>query len=290
LLSPLFASFAFPERGKTQYVDGMLRASFPHPDDWHTLLAKSEVLQELTIVVPPEAGYLLNSKQGGKLGIADINFVQRELFKRVSKHPGSLILAVTSNTAYYVEADATICCTWGTHGSDEATGNSFVLASYLNSAPAIVQDQDVQPLTEQMTEFINDPLYDPLLPVNGNGTGNNVEFWMRPATMRPGDQGPCGGSRIATPYFLLEPTDTNRKNNLPYSKPFVITNGTSTYHLQNVALLPWYLGTGNTFSFPDATVLAKAAKPCPVRAASEINSEPKPRSCAVRWDGPRVCR
>lgn len=280
LQSPLFVSFASSGQASTQYVDGMLRASFPHPDNWHTLLAKSDVLGEVTIQVPPEAGYLLTSKQGGKLGIADIAFIQRELFKKLPKRPGSLLLAVTNNTAYYVEADATICCTWGTHGTDEATGNSFVLASYLNNAPAIVQDRDVQPLTEQIAEFVNDPLHDPLAPVEkGDPAGNKVPRWLRPGSMHPGDQGPCGGGSIATPYFLLEPTDTNRKNNLPYSKPFVITNGTSTSHVQNVALLPWYWRTGQTFSFPDTTVLAEPARPCPAtRAAPEVKSAPEPRS------------
>ena len=280
LQSPLFASFSFPGQARTQYVDSILRASFLHADNWHTLLAKSDVLPEVTIQVPPEAGYLLISKKGGQLGIADIGFVQRELFKRVPKHASSLILAVTSNTAYYVEGDATICCTWGAHGTDEATGNSFVLASYLNSAAAIVQARDVQPLTEQIAEFINDPLHDPLVPVEkGESVGNKVPRWRRPASMHPGDQGPCGGGGIATPYFLLEPTDTNRKNNLPYSKPFVVTNGTSTYHVQNVALLPWYLGAGQTFSFPDTTLLNEPARPCAnTIATTEINSAPAPRS------------
>lgn len=280
LQSPLFVPFPFPGQASTQYADGMLRASFPHADNWHTLLAKSDVLGEVTIQVPREAGYLLTSKQGGKLGIADIDFIQRELFKRVPKHPGSLLLAVTNNTAYYVEGDATICCTWGAHGVDEPTGNSFVLASYLNNAPAMVQDRDVQPLTEQIAEFVNDPLHDSLAPVEkGDSAGNKVPRWLRPVSMHPGDQGPCGGGSIATPYFLLEPTDTNRKNNLPYSKPYVVTNGTSTFHVQNVALLPWYWGTGRTFSFPDTSLLAEPAKPCPpTRVAPEAESAPKARS------------
>jgi chitinase len=282
LNSPLFTSFRFPREAATQYADAMLRASFQHADDWHTVFATPKVMAPIAIAVPPEAGYLLTSKRGGALGIADIEFVQRELFKTVPKQPGSLLVAVTSNTAYYVESDATICCIWGTHGTDEATGNSFVLASYLSRAPAIVQDQDVQPFTEQIAEFINDPLHDPLIPVEkGDPVGNKVPRWLRPAAMRPGDQGPCGGSGIATSYFLLEPTDTNRKNNLPESKPFTVTNGTSTFHVQNVALLPWYLRTGQIFSFPNTSVLPDAAKQCP-----DTISEPKVTSTPLA-SGPR---
>jgi len=51
----------------------------------------------------------------------------------------------------------------GTHGVDGASGNSFVLASYLSSAPGVVEDDDVQPLTQQLAEFLKDPLHDPLL-------------------------------------------------------------------------------------------------------------------------------
>ncbi len=128
----------------------------------------------------------------------------------------------------------------------------------------------MQPLTQQLGEFINDPLHDSLLGRhNRKGPGNTFPRWMRPASMRPGDQGSCGGTGVASAYFLLEPTDTNPKNNFPASKAFVAqVNGTS-YHLQNVALLPWYTGTaeglGSTYSFPDAQALAEPAKPCPAR-------------------------
>ena len=56
-----------------------------------------------------------------------------------------------------------MCCSWGTHGVDAATGTSFVLASYLHSVPAVIEDDDIQPLTQQLAEFIKDPLNDPLV-------------------------------------------------------------------------------------------------------------------------------
>ena len=70
---------------------------------------------------------------------------------------------MTHNAAYYAVGDATVCCSWGTHGIDSATQNSFVLGSYLHAAPKVVEDGDVQPLTQQLAEFIKDPLHDPLL-------------------------------------------------------------------------------------------------------------------------------
>src|SRR4051794_21175787 len=40
LRSPVFANFAFPSGGNTQYADAMLRNTFPKANDWHTLLGK----------------------------------------------------------------------------------------------------------------------------------------------------------------------------------------------------------------------------------------------------------
>ncbi len=292
--SPVFSPFAFPVGGTTQFADAMLRATFPRRADWHTVLAKPEVMNTVGITIPAASGYALTSRQSGSsLAIVDLEYVQRQLFKQVGEQPGKLVIALTRNTAFYAEGDATICCSWGTHGSDSYTGNSFVLASYLDGAPAVVENQDVQPLTEQLAEFIYDPLHDPLVREGAEKTpGNQFPAWMRPASMHPGDQGACGGTRVASAYFLLEPTDTNLKNNLPASKPFVAHAGNTTYHLQNVALLHWYLGDsrdlGNTNSFPEQQALTEPAKPCPAPAKRRQigNSAPrKPTATAIQRSG-----
>jgi chitinase len=270
LHSPIFSNFDFPSGGKTQYADAMLRTTFPGANGWHTLLGKPDVMP-VEISVPVGYGYILTSKKSGAaFAVVDVEFLQKELFRRLPKQQGKLVIAVTHNTTYYADADATECCSWGTHGVDSATGNSFVLGSYLRAAPTVVEASDVQPLTQQLGEFINDPWHDPLLGGSSrNGPGNRFPRWMRPASMRPGDQGACGGSGVASEYFLLEPTDTNPKNNVPASKPFLAHVDGTTYHLQNVALLPWYTGAtrglGSAFSFPDAPALTEPAKPCPAR-------------------------
>ena len=270
LHSPVFSEFAFLSGGKTQYADAMLRTSFPKADGWHTLLGMPDV-KLVKITVPVGYGYILTSKKtGASFAVVDVEFLQKELFRGLPRQEGTLVLAITYNTAYYAAADATVCCSWGTHGIDSATGNSFVLASYLSATPSVVEDSDVQPITQQLGEFVNDPLHDPLLGSRDlKGPGNAFPRWMRPARMRPGDQGACGGSGVASAYFLLEPTDTNPKNNFPASKAFSAHVGRVTYHLQNVALLPWYTGAseglGSTYSFPDARALAEPAQPCPAR-------------------------
>jgi chitinase len=290
LRSPIFSTFTFAA-GATQYVDAMLRTCFPRADSWHTLLEKPDVIPT-QITIPIGYGYILTSKKtGGALAVVDVEFLQRELFKHIPKQNGKLVIAVTHNTTYYAAGDATLCCSWGTHGVDSSTGNSFVLGSYIHVAPDVVEDRDVQPLTQQLGEFVNDPLHDPLF--HGGRDikvpGNTFPAWMRPASMRPGDQGSCGGTGVASAYFLLEPTNTNRKNNVPASRAFMARVNGAIYHLQNVALLPWYTGSseglGSAFSFPDAQALTEAAKPCPARgrrlggdtpASAQATSEPIP--------------
>ncbi len=150
LRSPVFAKMTFAGEGTTQYADALLRATTGTAADWHTLLGQPEV-RPVTVEIPPGYGYILTSKRTGtRLGMADVEYVQREIFRQIPRQDGKLVIAVTRNAAYYAYGDATVCCSFGTHGVDEATGNSFVLASYLGAAPPIVEERDVQPLTEQL--------------------------------------------------------------------------------------------------------------------------------------------
>jgi chitinase len=294
LRSPVFSSFRFSEADKTQYIDAMLRTTFPEAHNWHTLLAKPQV-HPVKITVPVGSGYVLTSKKSGRsFAVVDLEFLQRELFKVLPKQEGSLVIAVTRNTAYYALGDATVCCSWGTHGVDSATGNSFVLSSFLHQPPSVVTDADVQPLTQQLAEFFNDPLHDPLVHGrNVTAPGNTVPGWMRPTAMSPGDRSVCGGTGMASTYFLLEPTNSNPKNNFPASKPFVAHSSAGTYHLQNVALLPWYVGVseglGRQFSFPDPQALSGPPVPCatPGRAAagSRPSAPPVPTVAPVPSSG-----
>ena len=287
LRSPIFSKFAFPAGGATQYADALLNATFPKAEAWHTLLGQPAI-RPVKISIPAGYGYVLTSKKAGtSMAVADIEFLQKAIFGQIPKQDGKLVIAVTRNTTYYTEGDATLCCSWGTHGVDTATGNSFVLGSYLQSAPSVIEEDDVQPLTQQLAEFINDPLHDPMAHGRNVKVGNSVPAWMRPPSMRPGDQGSCGGNGIASAYFLLQPTDTNPKNNVPFSKAFLARAEGTAWHLQNVALLPWYTGAseglGSAYSFPETAALPEPAKPCPARGrgAGAGAAPPKPTTAAV---------
>ena len=277
LRSPIFSDFPFSPANHTQYGDALLRTTFPLAKQWQTLLGKPEV-HALHITVPRGYGYILTSKkEGTAFAVVDVEFIQQEIFKQIPKQPGKLIVAVTHNTTYYVEHDATECCSWGTHGVDTASGNSFVLGSFLHRAPTVVLDQDVQPLTQQFGEYINDPLHNPLYHGGHDIPGNTVPRWTRLPNISAGDQGHCAGSGVDTRYFLLEPTDTNAKNEIPASKSFAALSGQETWHLQNVALLPWYTGAANSaYSFPDQHVLTAPATPCPAGRDLWDGGQPMP--------------
>lgn len=290
LHSPVFANFDFGSSGNTQYADAMLRATFQSPQGWHTLLGKPEV-KPLLIRVPVDDGYVLSSKNSGTyLAMVDVEFLEREIFKQIPRQEGKLVIAVTHSTAYYAYGDATVCCSWGAHGVDPASGNSFVIGSYLRSVPSIVQDRDIQPLTEQIAEFALDPLHNPLVHrIAPSASENIVPAWMRPVSADSTAAG-CGGSGIAARYTLLEPTDTNPRSELPVSRPWVAASKHASWHVQNVALLSWYLGTsndlGSTFSFPDAHALAAPAAPCPAFPGTAAPTPAEPAVTETPWDGP----
>jgi chitinase len=285
LRSPIFANFAFPGERPTQYGDALLRATLPGHSDWHTLLETPEE-RPIKIAVPAGAGYVLTSaKSGHSMAIVDMEWLQRELFRQIAKHDGRLVVAVTHNTAYYALGDATVCCSWGTHGVDTGTGNSFVLSSFVGAAPSILNDRDIQPITQQLAQFLKDPLHDPLFhgARGAQAPGNAVPAWTRP------EQTSCGGSGIGSQYFLLEPTNTNPKNNLPASKPFVAKTGGAEFHLQNVALMSWYSGTveglGSTYSFPDPDALRVPATPCAGRGGRGAQPAARPNVAAIARAG-----
>ncbi len=270
--SPIFQKYAFAS-GTTQYTDAMQRAAFyksaPAGNSWHTLLSKPKVVP-VKITIPIGYGYVLTSQKTGRsLAVVDIQFLQKELFKQLpAQQTGSLVIALTKNATYYALADATVCCSWGTHGIDTSAGarQSFVLGSYLDPH-VVTPDSDIQPLTQQLAQWFMDPLLDPLARYRDpNAPGNVFPGWMRP------EKGSgCGGTGVGSSLFLLAPMDNNPKNNVPASEAYVANAHGTAYHLQNVALIPWYTQAAdpgsfeNSYSFPDTHLLTGPATPCPVR-------------------------
>jgi chitinase len=257
--SPIFQKHAFAT-GDTQYGDAIQRAQFYEEataKNWHTVLGYPHVTSPLQITIPPANGYVLNSKKTGhSLAIVDLNFVQKELFKGLSEtqaKPDQLVIALTKNVEFYELDDATVCCTWGAYGVQKDASSKvlqpFVLSTYLD--PGVVPGySDVQPITQQLAAWMNDPLH---------GHEENIfPSWQRPVA-----EGGCGGHGIGTHYRFALPTDSASESNST-----VVTTKAGEYHLENVALLPWYTQNPSpdsfqgAYSFPDTHLLTVAAKPC----------------------------
>lgn len=266
LQSPIFQKFAFPT-GDTQYGDAVQRAEFYREmrtktgkNSWHTLLRQPRILATIQIKIPASGGYMMNSRRTGEtLAVVDLELVKKELFQHLAQlqiSQDALVIALTKNTMFYPLNDATVCCSWGAHGvyarasgSGAAGGmQPFILGTYLDDG-VVPYFVDVQALSEQLVEWMNDPLQ--------NTNANKFPAWRKPGSYD------CGGNGIGTFYRFAEPTDSKSALNSTQ-----VTLNNTRYHLENVALLPWFEessnpGTyGGAYSFPDTRALTGPALPC----------------------------
>ncbi|MGH9397157.1 MAG: glycosyl hydrolase family 18 protein [Terriglobia bacterium] len=285
--SPIFQKFAFAT-GDTQYADAVQRAEFYQEagsktgsSAWHTLLSQPRVTPVLQIDIPVGDGYVLTSKRTGhSLAVVDLEFVQKELFKGLSKtgiRPNELVIALTKDVMFYPLGDATVCCSWGAHGvqldSASKSAQAFILGAYLD--PGVVpRYSDIQALTEQIAEWMNDPL-------QGYRT-NTFPAWLKP----PENAG-CGGRGEGSFYRFAEPTDGATISNATR----VTVHGV-VYHLENVALLPWFAESTDpgtfqgAYSFPDVHALTAAAQPCSSIHRSRSGSTPPAASPVAETHSP----
>jgi chitinase len=259
LASPIFQKFPFAT-GNTQYADAIQRAEFYKQavaSHWHTLFAEPHVLPALQIEIPAADGYVLTSKRTGRsLAIVDRNFVLKQFFRQISNlpvPPSTLVIALTKNADFYAIGDATVCCSWGLHGLHRdpraKSSRSFVFASYLDPGVA-PRFSDIQPLTQQIAEWMNDPLQ--------GDKANKFPRWRDPS-----QDDDCGGDGVGSAYRYAEPTDGGT---FPNATP-VTVNGV-TYHLENVALPSWFAQNSHpdtfqgAYSFPDTRALTGPAQTC----------------------------
>ncbi|HEX4227214.1 MAG TPA: chitinase [Bryobacteraceae bacterium] len=266
--SPLFESFPFAT-GKTQYGDAIERAQFAKTarPDWHTLLGKPQILPVLRIDIPVANGYVLHSKRTGKsLAIVDLAFVQQQLFAHLSNAnigPDKLLIVVTKDVEFYQLGDATVCCSVGTHGAQpDASGTSaqaFVIGSYFDK-DVTPRYTDIQGITQQVAEWMNDPLY--------GYRPNKFPAWRKP----PANPG-CGGRGESSSYLMEQPTDF-----LGASNATAVTARGRAYHLENVALLPWFKQktSQGPYSFPDTKALLEPAQPCSSGRGTSVQPSAQP--------------
>jgi chitinase len=289
--SPIFQKHAFAT-GVTQYGDAVQRAQFyekAQANDWHTLLGEPRVTPALRIDIPVANGYVLHSKRSGKsLAIADLDFVQQKLFEHladIGAGPDKLVIAIARNVAFYSLGDATVCCSVGAHGARlDANGTSaqaFVIGSYFEKG-VMPRYTDIQGISQQIAEWMNDPLH-------GYKTNLFPGWAQPPANLR------CGGRGPSSSYLLEQPSDY-----LPGANSNEVIAGGKKYHLETIALLPWFAQGPATdtfqhaYSFPDTKALTGPAQPCSAGRNRDVqltaspvvrNSKPNGHALIGYWEG-----
>jgi hypothetical protein len=239
--SPLFQTADYTvggtDVGTTQYGDAIQRGEFwnlPGFDQtgYHVLLGQPTVQPTVTVTVPAGKGSAFRLRSGGLLGVVDLNFFNGVLATLVPNFTADqLPIFVTDNVFLSPGGGLTGCCILGFHNSEGPpikTARTFIYAAFTESGTfggnTIL---DVQPLSHEVAEWLNDPFVGtPLL------GGINL---IAPAVL-PGTGGACiinfeTGDPLEAPPIVFTQT----------------INGT-TYHLQDEALLPWYLHTNPSFS------------------------------------------
>jgi hypothetical protein len=239
--SPIFQTADYmvggTDLGVTQFGDALQRGEFRNlpgfSPDYHVLLGTPAIMPTVTVTVTSTSeGNLYRLRSGGLVGVVESNFFDTEI--------NSLTHGFTSNTLpvfltdnVFEGSDGTIntCCILGYHNSQQppaSTAKTWIYAAH--TEPGTFRNNvilDVQPLSHEVSEWLNDPFVGALAP----GFLNLI-----PPAVLPGTGGAC--------IINFETGDPLEAPPAVFTK---VTNGT-TYHLQDEVFLPWYLHTSPSFS------------------------------------------
>lgn len=252
----------------TQYTDAIQRAEFAGSakPDWHTLLTPSVKTGRVLQLPYGSYYYILNADNTCCLAVlADYSTFSNLLFPSVStdtttpvgaaENAGDITTKDVSsflfpNTFLYLNGDVNVCCVAGYHGLDLEPGDAsngnlprLYLVNFVTwISPGLFNGgfQDVAGISHEMSEAFNDPL-DAI-----DGIHDITPFWS--------SGGQCSDA--------LETGDVIE--GLP-NAIYPITLNSTTYHVQNEALIPWFEGAspssalGGAYSYPDTSVLTSPA-------------------------------
>jgi hypothetical protein len=219
--SPLFTSsidykLGSIDVGTTQYIDAYQRANFwgtvsSHTNS-HLRLGNPTVLAEKTLTVPTNYGKT-GAPFGYTTGLVDINWFDAQLPNIIAAEgiqPNALPIFLTYDV-YLTQGGS--CCIGGYHSAEGSSSNpqAYAHATYIDHSGTFAQD--VSALSHEIGEWADDPLV-----ANPNG-----------------NQTPCG---------ILENGDP-LENTANYGDYAYTQNG-FTYHLQDLAMLPYFGAPAST--------------------------------------------
>ena len=221
--------------GITQFGDALQRGEFQlfpgFSGAYHVLLGAPAVAPTVTLTVTSSTqGNVYRLRSGGFVGVLAAGFLDAEINSQVHLYAASMLpVYLTDNV--FESADGTIntCCILGYHNSQTgaiATAKTWIYAAHTESGTFVNNViLDVQPLSHEVAEWLNDPFV-------GGFTGLN----FIPPAILPGAGGAC-----------IINFETGDPLELPPRVFTQVTNGT-TYHLQDEVFLGWYLHSTPSFS------------------------------------------
>jgi hypothetical protein len=238
--SPIFLTADYTvggtDLGVTQYGDALQRAEFWNlpgfAQNYHVLLGAPTVAPTVTINIPSGKGNVYRLRSGGLLGVVDDTFFDQVLAGLLPSYSANqLPIFVTDNVFLGTNGLITNCCVLGFHtsqGPPIATAKTWIYAAFTEPG-TFVGDVilDVQPLSHEVAEWLNDPF----VGVFAIGGINLI-----PPAVLPGTGGAC--------IINFETGDPLESPPVTFTK---VTNGTP-YHLQDEVFLTWYLHTSPSFS------------------------------------------
>jgi hypothetical protein len=250
--SPVYREAQFLN-GRGQFGDQLQRATFWNQMDgkrqWHTLLAEPERSRTFTITVTPDTGQLdtLGTHPIGNMNIdlfdAQLHAILPALHLAADETPLFVTQSVTADALGYHDAFMV------PDGRGGQRVQTLMWSSWLDVADVGPLLADVSTLNHEVGEWLDDPYITNGAPLWAfppfNTTCGDIPF------VEVGD--PQGNG----PDFDLFPTVPVRL-------------GGFTYHLQDMALLPWFSReTPSTafkgwYAFPDPTQLTSPSVDCPV--------------------------
>ncbi len=147
--------------GTTQYEDAFQRGNFWHTvskaPGYHVLLGTPTVEGLQTFAVPSTDGQI-GTEFGVKVGLADINWLDLKIQGLITKftaiHPNSLPIFMT----YDVYLTSGGCCIGGYHSAtgSSAAPQAYAHFTFIGTAGAF--SQDVEALSHEAGEWMDDPL------------------------------------------------------------------------------------------------------------------------------------
>ena len=241
--SPIFLTTDYTvggtDLGVTQFGDALQRAEFHNvagfSANYHVLLGTSTVMPTVTLTVTTtKQGNLYRLRSGALVGVVASAFLDAEIDSLVKGFTADTLPIFTTDNVFEGD-DGTIntCCILGYHNSQRppaSTAKTWIYNGY--TEPGTFSNNvilDVQPLSHEVSEWLNDPFVGAL----AIGFLNLI-----PPAILPGSGGGC---------IVNFETGDPLEFTLPAAQFTEVTNGT-TYHLQDEVLLPWYLHTTPSFS------------------------------------------